>query len=192
MTDIFNRQRSALQFENLMKQKKQLADSGYARSAKPLKRQAQPDQDSKEDIHQEDNKTPGVSNAIIIRLADIRTVQGKLSTSGMNRSVGNSVTSKLAAGIETDGEQESTAARKRLAAAVPEEVLVASVETMQGIVEFILIGSEMHARVPGLVVERLVFGDSDIELAPISPGLYALRGLSHRAFMQSLRKVTDA
>lgn len=40
MTDIFNRQRSVQQFETVMKQKKQLADSGYVRNAKPVKRHA--------------------------------------------------------------------------------------------------------------------------------------------------------
>jgi hypothetical protein len=131
------------------------------------------------------------STAVVIRLADIRTARGNLTATVMNRSVGMSTRSRLAAGIENEGGPESTAPRVPSAAAVSEEVLVASVETPQGIVEFILVGSEMRARVPGSVVERLTLGDHDIELAPISSGLYTLRGLSLRAFKQLLRKGPD-
>lgn len=138
-----------------------------------------------------ENRTVSASTTIVIRLADIRAVPGKPSANVMSGSVGKSITSKLAAGIERDGEQESTVGG-RLATVAPEEVLLASVETTQGLVEFILTGSEMQARVPGSVIERLTLGDSNIELSPISPGLYALRGLSLRVFKQLLRKVTDA
>jgi hypothetical protein len=135
---------------------------------------------------------PAAATAVVISFADIRAAQSKPVAPKSDANRLRASPQALAATVDQAGRAGAAEVGTPAPAQETEEVPVCSIELPQGTAEFILVGSEMRARIPGVVDERLILGDREIELDQIAPGYYALRGLRLRDFNALRRKVTDA